>query len=59
MSGDIIKDCKKYLGFAPYNTATNIVMGDIYFYTDLCAKYGECEVKAMIEQLQSEGYSIC
>ena len=30
---NIAEDVKKYLGIAPYNTDSNIVRGDYYYYT--------------------------
>ena len=59
LTGDIVKDVKKYLGLFPYDDIMNTAKGDIFFYTDLCSEYGECAVKDMIAELESEGFSLC
>ena len=49
---NIIEDVKKYLGIEPYNTDSNIVRGDYYYYNQLCAKYGELQVQQLIKALK-------
>ena len=51
---NVVDDCKKYLGASPYNTWTNIVAGDSYFYKDMCKKYGEEIVNKTIKALKQE-----
>lgn len=48
---NLIDDCKKYLGKPPYNTWTNIVASDPYFYTDMCNKYGDQNVADAIKEV--------
>ena len=48
----LFEDCKKYLGLSPYNTWTNIVVGDNHFYMDMCKKYGEQNVINTIKELK-------
>lgn len=50
---DIVDDCKKYLGIAPYNNFTNICVGDPYFHRALCDKYGAYEVNQTILDLRA------
>ena len=50
---NLIDDCKKFLGKPPYNTWTNIVMGDSYFYIDMCKRYGENNVCETIKILKT------
>ena len=52
MEHNLIDDCKKYLGIYPYNTWTNIVVYDLYFYEDMCKKYGEQNVANAIKKLK-------
>ena len=49
---NLIDDCKKYLGKPPYDTWTNIVVGDLYFYMGMCNKYGEQSVADAIQEVQ-------
>ena len=51
---NIIDDCKSYLGKSPYDNPTNIVVGDIYFYRDMCKKYGEQNVIEAIKKIKGE-----
>lgn len=50
--GALIEDCKKYLGIAPYNTYSNIVIGDPFFYNSMCKKYGTEDVTYIIKNLK-------
>jgi hypothetical protein len=49
---NLVDDCKKYLGKAPYDSWSNIVMGDSYFYKYMCDKYGEQDVEDAIKRLK-------
>lgn len=49
---NITEDVKKYLGIAPYNTDSNIVRGDCYYYKQLCSTYGEAAVQNKIRELR-------
>ena len=51
-SSALIEDCKKYLGLAPYNTFTNINVGDIFFYNHMCKKYGTENVAYVVNNLK-------
>ena len=51
---NVVDDCKKYLGLSPYNTWTNVVVSDSYFYMDMCKKYGEEIVNKTIKALKQE-----
>lgn len=51
-SGALIDDCKKYLGIAPYNTYSNIVISDPFFYNSMCKKYGAEDVTCVIKNLK-------
>lgn len=48
---NITDDVKKYLGLAPYDTDSNIVRGDYYYYKQLCSEYGEVAVQCKIKTL--------
>lgn len=48
----IIDDCKMFLGKHPYNTSTNIVEGDAFFYKDMCKRYGEENVANAIRSIE-------
>ena len=51
-SSTLIEDCKKYLGLAPYNTFTNINVGDPFFYNNMCKKYGTEDVTYVVKNLK-------
>lgn len=51
---NIVEDCKKYLGLAPYDTDSNIVRGDGFYYNSLCSMYGESQVQNTIKALRKE-----
>lgn len=51
---NLVDDCRKYLGKTPYNTSSNICLGDGYFYMSMCNKYGEQEVINTIKALRKE-----
>ena len=48
----IIDDCKKYLGFPPYDSSTNIVLYDGYYLNSLYSKYGANEVSNTLNELR-------
>ena len=52
-NSNLVDDCKKFLGIAPYNTTTNVCVGDPYFHRDLCNKYGADEVNKTIIDLRA------
>lgn len=52
----LIDDCKKYLGKPPYNTWTNVVAGDSYFYRCMCNKYGQQSVEDVIKEERSDDW---
>lgn len=52
---NLIDDCKKYLGESPYNSSSNICVGDAYFYMSMCRKYGEEDVVNTIKRLRGKG----
>ena len=49
---NIIEDCKKYLGIAPYNISTNVVAYDPYFCNSLSRRYGAQSVAYVIMVLK-------
>ena len=51
---NVVDDCKKYLGICPYNCWANIIVGDSYFYMDMCKKYGEETVNKTIKALKED-----
>ena len=51
---DIINDCKKYLGVHPYDNWANIIVGDAYFYADMCKTYGEQNVVKTIKAIKED-----
>ena len=48
---NIINDCKKFLGLAPYNDWTNIVVGDGHYLNSLNNKYGKDNVDKTMREL--------
>ena len=48
---NVVDDCKKYLGISPYDGWTNVVVNDVYFYMDMCKRYGEEIVNKTIKAL--------
>lgn len=48
----LIDDCKKFLGLAPYNNFTNIVVGDGHYLKSLYDKYGKEIVDKTIKELR-------
>ena len=53
-SNECLEDCKKYLGYKPYNTYTNVVLGDPHFLNQLYNKYGKDAVKESIRHLEED-----
>lgn len=49
---NMIDDCKKFLGLAPYNNLTNIVAGDGHYLNSLYNKYGKEVVDKTIKELR-------
>lgn len=48
---NLVDDCKKFLGRPPYDTWTNITIGDPYFYAEICKRYGKQNVLDTIKRL--------
>ena len=48
---NIIDDVKKYLGISPYDTFTNIVAHDSFFFMSIIDKYGKEAVIRAIEKV--------
>lgn len=51
-SKECLDDCKKFLGIKPYNTPTNVVMGDPHYLNSLHIKYGKSAVDEAIRYLK-------
>ena len=47
---NLMDDVKKYLGISPYDTFTNIVAHDSFFFKSIVDKYGKDAVIRAIEK---------
>ena len=54
ISKDCLDECKKFLGIKPYNTYSNIVIGDTIFLNYLRSKYGTDIVTECIRHLEED-----